>query len=353
MFLIVLIGKVSGMGKDLILSYTFGVGRITDAFFMANTLAALFYSAVFLAIPSMLVPIYTKHLNLIDDTADAEFRKLIRSFLTISFLLSMFIYFSSHALITLFFPDLSFDIALLTSNYLRIISITFVVSTAIAVLNTIQVVHGERLLSYLVPLINNLFFIAGLLYFSSDSFEGVLWVSVFGWFVLLVINVVARRVDQESRVEFGFSVKLLTSRKYLTIFIPLLLLFTSEQAISYITIFLSSLIGEGMVSVVNYATKINLILVSLFLVLLNTYIFPKLSLMQVQGAEGFERFASQVASNIVVISTMFSIGMFAFSELIIELLFERGAFTSGDTLLVSAALKVICLSLPFFILRVF
>lgn len=353
MFLVVLIGKVSGMGKDLVLSYTYGVGEVTDAFFMANTLAALFYSAIFLAIPSMLIPIYTKHLEMKGGSVDVDFIQLIKSFITISFLLSMFIYFSSHALVTFFFPDLNFDIALLTSSYLRIISITFIISTAITILNTMQVVHGKRLLSYLVPLINNLFFIAGLLYFSSNNFESVLLFSVFGWFVLLVINVVVRRVNQESRVELGFSIKLLTSRKYLSIFIPLLLLFTSEQAISYITIYLSSLIGDGMVSVINYATKINLILVSLFLVLLNTYIFPKLSLMKGQGDKVFEKFASQGAGNIVAISSMFSIGMFAFSEPIVELLFERGAFTSTDTLLVASALEVISLSLPFFLLRDF
>ena len=119
-----------------------------------------------------------------------------------------------------------------------------------------------------MPVVNNLTFIVSLLIFTRASeFINILWAGLFGWLFLCVVNA----YYSAGLISFKFtaSLPLYTKKSLLVIFLPALIAFYIEQINGYISIFFASGLGEGAVSVISYANKINLIVVSVFMVFLS------------------------------------------------------------------------------------
>ena len=55
-----LIGKFGAFGKDVLLSYIFGAGSQTDAYFVANAIPGLVFAGFFATIGLVFLPIYTR-----------------------------------------------------------------------------------------------------------------------------------------------------------------------------------------------------------------------------------------------------------------------------------------------------
>jgi putative peptidoglycan lipid II flippase len=346
---LIVLGKITGFLKELTLSYSYGIGDVTDSFFMANSISSLVYASLFLSIPALLIPIYTK----VKAGGDVKmFVGIVKSTLTISLLISILVFSLSDILVEFFYSGVETTTSQMAGSYLKIISLSFMFSTLVALYNVIQVVEGDRLLSYIVPVVNNTIFIIGVLLFSTDLLD-VLMLSLFGWLILAVVNSFYTKKYYTFNVSIKPSLDLLLDSRLRALFIPLVLLFTFEQVIGYITNYYGSLFGEGYISIINYASKINLVLISVFLILLNTYYFPKISNMELLGGGTLEFYCADIFRKIILCASMITLIICSCSDFIVDTLFLRGAFTEEDSLQVSGALEIIAVSLPFFLLRDF
>lgn len=350
--IIVILGKITGFGKDLLLSYHHGAAELTDAFFIANSLASLFYASLYLSVPAITIPYYTRVIDKLNDTHyQTELYSVCQSFVVLSVILSVSVFIYAESLVQLSFSEISYDTEKTAIRFLKIISLTFCFSTIVALFNALQVVNGSKFLSFIVPVVNNLTFIVSLLIFTRASeFINILWAGLFGWLFLCVVNA----YYSSGLISFKFiaSFPLFTKKSLLVVFLPALIAFYIEQINGYISIFFASGLGEGAVSVISYANKINLIVVSVFMVFLNVYIFPKLasSRFEKQG-EGVEVFSSVIFKWILILSVPLAFILYIYAKPIISLLFERGEFNKSDALSVASVLSILSLSLPLLLIR--
>lgn len=352
LILLIIIGKITGLSKELLLSYNYGASEITDSFFIANSIASLLYASLYMAVPAIIIPYYTKLSDKLNNSnCTTELYSMFQSFVLLSIILSVAAFIFSDVLINFSFPKISARTARDSSLFLKVVSLTFSFSTIVAFFNAIQVVNGNKLLSFVVPVVNNITFIVSILIFScADDFIYVLFAGLFAWVLQSVLN--AYYAKGIVLFSLTCSFPLLTKKSILVVFIPLLSSYYIEQANSYISIFFASGLGNGAVSHINYANKINLIVISIFIVFLNAYIFPKLaSLGYNKEDNGVENFSSIIFCWIVILSFPIVRILYLHSNPIISLLFERGGFTSVDTKSVASVLSVLSLSLPLLLIR--
>lgn len=124
------------------------------------------------------------------------------------------------------------------------------------------------------------------------------------------------------------------------------------SAIYLVNMAVSRLVGlslnDAAATVLNLATRLMELPIGVFAVAVSTVVFPLISKYAAQGDQ-----VNLVASYrkgmrlILVINTPAAVGLAVLSEPIIRLLFQRGAFTAGDTQMMVPILGVFALGLPF------
>ena len=125
------------------------------------------------------------------------------------------------------------------------------------------------------------------------------------------------------------------------------------SAIYLINISVSRFIGlslnDSAVTVLNLATRLMELPIGVFAVAISTVIFPLISKHAAAG--DWQNLATSYRKGmrlILVINIPAAVGLMVLATPIIRLLFQRGAFGPGDTLMMQPVLVVFALGLPFF-----
>ncbi|AXM95961.1 murein biosynthesis integral membrane protein MurJ [Pseudomonas plecoglossicida] len=351
-FGLVLLGKISGLFKDLLFTYYYGVSDVTDGYFLANSISSLLYIAVYSAVPVVMVPMYS-HLTSLGqkNTTNGKLTNALIFFFLISLFLGLSVALFAAQLIELFAGGVSRAVKSLASDYLVIMAMTFALSTVVAFFNALQTVHKHNLPSYIVPLVNNFMFCAGLVYFgSTGGLAEVLYLGVFAWFVLLLVNAfLAKNYFSFSIATFGF---VQPDFKIFVLFLPAVLSFYVEQVNGFVGVYFASQLETGAISVLGYAGKLNLIFQSVFLIFLTTSLFPKIAGLVADGNRAqLNGYLGRCFRLVIICSLPLIIFMVYYSAEIVELLFKRGKFIDDDVLRVSAVLSIMLIAVPFGLLR--
>lgn len=116
---------------------------------------------------------------------------------------------------------------------------------------------------------------------------------------------------------------------------------------------MAAMLEPGSVATLNYANKVVAMILSIGSMALGTAVLPHFSrLVGHKDWVGLRHTFRTYAWLIVFISVPATVLLFLFSQPIIQLLFERGAFTSADTRLVSQVQAYYLLQLPFYMLGI-
>ncbi len=197
LFFLMVMGKATGFGKDLLLSYTHGATSVTDAYFITSSIASLSYAALYMAIPVVVVP-YVVRLISNDSAINGRINVLpiLQSFIIISAVISTLVFLEAEYIVNLLFPEITTETSRYAYDFTRIIAVTFILSTVVAIYNAVQVVKKKRVSSLIVPVVNNSAFIIAILIFrTADDFIYVVLAGVLAWIFLLVWNYIFTKND--------------------------------------------------------------------------------------------------------------------------------------------------------------
>jgi putative peptidoglycan lipid II flippase len=116
---------------------------------------------------------------------------------------------------------------------------------------------------------------------------------------------------------------------------------------------MAAMLESGSVATLNYANKVVAMVLSVGSIALGTAVFPHFSRMVAKEDWGAVRHTfSTYTRLILLISVPTTVVLFLFSESIIGILFERGAFSAQDTRLVGQAQAFYLLQIPFYVLGI-
>lgn len=347
---IVLLGKISGFLKDLLITYYYGVSDVSDAYFLSISLSALIYLAVHSAMPAIIVPI-ASHKNS-NNQKNLELSVTFFYFLLLSLFVALFSFFFISALVSTFssIDTNHFDYKL-TIEYLQIMAFGYVFSTIVGFYNTIQTTRGITLYTYLVPIANNILFCVGLYLFNNgDGLKSVLILTNFSWIFLCILNFLVSR--DAVKIYLPAFKELKQNLKIILNILPAIFLFFLEQIGLFVGIYFASQLDAGAISIYSYSSKLNSIILSLVSLYLTTVALPKFAqLFANKENQNLQNLCLSYVKTVFFITIPIASFVSVYSADIVALIFQRGKFTLHNATEVAAIFKLFIFILPFAILR--
>ena len=161
-----------------------------------------------------------------------------------------------------------------------------------------------------------------------------------------------KKVGYQYRFILDFKDKYI--KKLLLLSIPVIISVAVNDLNMVIDKSLSSTLIEGSISALNYSSRLNSLVLTVFITAIATVLFPMLtSEVTTKNHEGFKRLISNGVNVILLITIPATIGIIVLAQPIVKIAFERGAFDPVATKMTSAALLFYSLGLVGMALRMF
>ncbi|MCX8109827.1 MAG: murein biosynthesis integral membrane protein MurJ [Syntrophorhabdaceae bacterium] len=351
--LITIISRPLGYIREAIQAYLFGATMLVDAFVVAfnfpELIQTLFFSG---ATSAFLVPVCARYLN-----DDREYSRVYSIFINLAIFVTVFVslvfFITSGFIVDIIAPG--FNPATKTvTRYL------FLIMIPVILLHTILSVMKA--------------FLNAREHFASPEFSGILWNIVFIASAIalskqygiysLAIGVTAGSVMQ-ILIQFPYLKRLnIHYTRTVSLSHPSVIeakrLFTGAMIAtsivpinSFIGRVIASYLPHGEVASLSYAFRIFILPFSLFAVPIYTVMFSKLA--RLYHDRDIRGISSHISSSLVLLCITLipsTILLCATGDLAIKILYERGAFTSYDTLLTNRALFGYSIGLLFYALSI-
>lgn len=344
---LIALGSVLGLLRDLILARYFGASGASDAFLVAWTIPETASPLLIEdAMSFLLIPAFTRALL----EGDAAVRQLVRRTLPRVFGLLMLLggvcATISPLLVTVLAPGLADpDLAVQCMRLTSISVLTLGMTGYLAAALRAHGIFGPPAAIYIA---NNVGIIAliVLLHGRLDVVSAALGVAVGG--VLMVgvqLPSFLRKVVPAVRARV--TVQAATGAALVTFgaFVPIALYTLTRQAQVFVERFLGASLDPGTISHLNYAQKVGQLPVTLTLVIL-LVTFPALAASIAAGDR--EKVRGRIETDLRTVSLLVlpaTAYLVAFAPAVVRVLFQQGEFTASDTEATAAVLRMYALGL--------
>lgn len=352
--LITIVSKMFGFFREIVLSYFYGAGTISDAYLISYTVPGLIFSFIGVGIATSFIPIYS-NVEKTDGTSDADTftSNLLLILLGISSVLVLLMFIFTSPIVKVFalgFDKETLDLAI---TFTRISMFSIFLSIAFHLLSSYLNVKGNYHVPALAGIPNNIITVISI------------WLSSIFGVVLLPLGIVASLVVQiipvafvSRKYNFRFIAKAnqvvleKNLRKIFYLSIPVVLGVSVNQINVLVDRTLASTISVGGISALSYASRLNTFVQEIFVITIATIMYPLISKLVVAGnIEGVRGMVSKVVTAINVMIVPIMIISMLFAHQIINLVFGRGAFDSSAMSMTTSALFFYSLGMVAFGLR--
>lgn len=345
--------KIVGFGREIILSYVFGTGDALDAFYIALLLPAFVTNVVVGALKSACIPTYIQvQRQQGDEPANRLFTGVLFWNVLLVGGLALLLAIASPYILPLMASAFSPEKLALTRSLLLILLVMMVLGSFVAlwggVLNTqdrfAQVAAAPALVTIgSIVLLLTLGNVLGVYALAIGMVVGTVGS------VLLIGRSLKRTGVPIMPRWYGSDASF---QQVVGQFFPVLAAAFLSNNASLIDNSMAAMIGEGSVSALNYGRKLPALFIGVSSLALSTAILPHFSRMT--AAHDWDG----VRSTLRIYTRLFFAAMLPvalilvfFSEPIVGILFNRGAFTDEDVKIVSGVQAMYALNIPFYVIN--
>ncbi len=341
MSFIIFCAKFMGLFRETLIGSVYGQGYASDVLNTASQIPLLFFDMTLgVAILSTFVPVFNDFF-LKDGRERAErFACNFISFITLAAtVVSVLGIIFSKQIVGFIAGGYSETKILETAGLLKILfpSIIFTAVAYIAV-GLLQS-YGEFNIPSLISLVSNSVMILYLIVFGDSlGLEGVAVSMLVAWALQFFVQIPSL-LKKGFRYRFSFNLRDKGIGEVARLALPVLVSSWVQPICTLINTKVGSTLGDGIVSGLNWANKIYIIVVGVFAYAVTNFIFPKLSRQSAGGDD--DGFAKTTRSSLGW--TLFIIGFvaslfIALASPVIKVVFEHGAFTAENTKVTATAL---------------
>lgn len=335
-----LVVKVLGFMRETSLANAFGASELSDAYLSAYTIPYFLQAILGFALVTAVVPILTKYL-VAGQREEASYAgsAIINATALVLTVLTVLGIWSCDLLVSLLAPGYGAEQAALTADLARIMFPSVVFMGVGMVLTGICNAHYKFAVSAFAPGMSNIIIIVALLFFSASyGIFGAAWGTLFSFVGFFAVQVpVLWQIGFKYRPVLDF--KHPAVRQLMREIGPIVLGVAVNQIYFAVNRIFASGLAEGTISNINYANKLMMLPVGIFVAAVANAIYPALtefSLKKYRKSLAATMKTGLVAVMLVAVPA--AVGLAVLAEPIIELLFEHGEFTHDDTLATAWAL---------------
>jgi putative peptidoglycan lipid II flippase len=340
-----LVVKVLGFLRETSLANAFGASDLSDAYLSAYTIPYFLQSILGYALVAAVVPILTKYLVAGKKEEASYVGSAIINITALGLAaVSVVGILACDILVKLLAPGYGAEQAALTATLARIMFPSVIFMGVGMVLTGICNAHYRFAVSAFAPGVSNIIIIVSLLFFSAAyGIYGAAWgtlISFVGFFVIQIP--VLWQIGFKYRPVLDF--KHPDVQQLIREIGPIVLGVAVNQIYFAVNRIFASGLAEGTISNINYANKLMMLPMGIFVSAVVSAIYPALSEFSLKkDRRGLAATMKTGLVSVMLVAVPAAVGLALLSEPIIQLLFEHGEFTHENTL--ATAWALVCFTL--------
>lgn len=347
MALVVLLSKIIGFAREVIIASRFGTGIVYDTYLIAVSIPVALYTLIGYSFTNLFIPAYTQ--AAMADDKEAAFRSLAGRFtvsLAAAAVATVVIFAAAPTLLGWIAPGLP-EVRLAEAvSIMRVSSIIILFAILEAYFRSALNAEKWFLLPAAAPIMANVVMITAVVAFSGRLSTGaVLWGMVLGYLVQVVVNYIP--FHRLGAPVFSFRLR---AEKAMGIFfsaaVIILLIESAWQIYALVDRYYASAMPAGIVSALGYSYLLIMIPVSILAYALSTVLFPYFS---EASARGDAARSAYLLERGIMVSLLLAIPAaiicWVYSEPIVTVFFRRGAFDERSVAYTAQLLKYSALGL--------
>ena len=334
-----LVGKIFSFIREMIFSFYYGTGPITDAFNTSTTAATLIFSVITYALSKTYIPTYNEVIKKGGEESGDQFTNNLLNFsLFITTIILILGFAFAPAIVKLFAAGYTGEKLKIASSFMRAIILTIYPNIYAAIFSAYLQIKGDFLTPALPLIILNI--ILAITVAISNGNVTIMTLGIFlAYFIQFIIfpRAIKKTGFKRGKIRFSFDENV---KKIIILSLPT----TFSMAAVYVSTivdqsFASLVAPDGGVSVINYALKILRIVSSTFIVPFQVTAYPIIGkLVADKDVNGMKDLTSKTLVKIMLLFIPSIIGMMVLAEPIISFVYYRGEFTYNDMIITSQVL---------------
>lgn len=335
-----LISKILGFVREIMIANRFGSGMETDTYFVAMTATVIIVGTLGTAINTTLIPIFAEIGEKYGRKGKLKYlNNVINLVLIITLLMVILGYFFSPMVIKILakgFEGDQFDLAVTLNRIGLPIAILLGLTHVISGFLHSSQIFGPSAVSGLPY---NFVFLIYLFFFAKDSNVIILMTITVVAAIMQFLILLPATINQGYRHKFKINLNDKYLKKAMYLIVPVLIGSAVQQINIIIDKTLASSLVEGSISALSYATKINDMVIAVFIMAITTAVFPMLSnAFSQDDNKKMKEILGQGINIILIVTVPATLGLLLLAEPIVYLFFQRNAFDEVATYMTSQAL---------------
>lgn len=352
LMIVTIVSKILGLFRDSVLASAYGTGKYAAVYSTANSISTILFAVIGTALATSLIPLYNK---LASEDSTERAMGFLNSVVNLVVIVCLSIaglgIIFAGPLVKVFAPGYQGDVYTLCVQYTRILlpSIVFVglanIFTSYLQIKKRYVIPGFIGMPYSIIIIVSI-------YLSLKTRPMVL---VIGTLIAISAKALFQLpfVYKEGyRYRPKINLKDPVMKDMMILILPVVIGVGANQINSIVDKSLASLLGTEVVASFSYAIKLYEFVQALFITSILAVIYPRLSSMIVSDRmDSFLNSLKKTMNVIIVALVPIIVGCIVLSRQIVEVLFQRNAFTSKDTTMTASILWIYVIGILAFALR--
>ncbi len=347
----VLLSRVLGFARDMVLADRLGVGPATDAFSAAFQIPDLLnYLLAGGALSIAFTPLYLRTLQREGPESAARlFHTVLGTLGAVTLALTLVLWIAAEPLIELQFGAFDDATRALTARMTRIVLPAQIFFVTGGIVRAVLMAHGSFGAQAAAPLMYNGAIIAGGL--IGQGVEGFAWGALVGAVVGQLV-VPLWQIRRVMPVRFTVSPFDQRFRIYLISALPLMVGVSLTTVDEWYERWFGQALGVGVVASLGFARRLMMAPVAVVGQAVATAALPTLAALHAEGrGEELDRTLVRTLRGTLVVAIVTGVALAAFSLPIVEVVYQRGRFEAADSLRVAWLLAILAWAVPGWVIQ--
>ncbi|CAC9932740.1 integral membrane protein MviN [Aedoeadaptatus coxii] len=342
-----LIGKMMGFVRESMVAAIFGAGFEKDAFVAAQSATSTVSMYIVMGISTVFIPGLQSVFSRYGEKGKHKFTNNIFVIVSLLTILIMVLGIVGAPLLTMLVgPRFDARTKALTVQLIQLGMPVILFSAYEGIFTGYLHFHNRFGIAASVPIWLNLVYLVYLAIFSSGG-------GIYGLTIISVVAVVAEFLAVfygSLRVGYRFQpildLKDQHTRQTLLLAIPAIITVSVNNINTLVNRALASGLVSGSMSRLDYANKLNVLVIGIFITAITSVIYPAMSKAFDEGEmEKGKRIMNGSVRSVLLITIPAMVGLIVLAQPIVELAFMRGAFTQADADATAVCLRYYTLAL--------
>lgn len=346
--------KLLGFVRELLLANYYGASYITDAYTMSMSIPNNLLAGIVGAAATAYMPVYSKKVEAEGEKAGNIFTsQIINLLLCVVGVVMVLGWIFSEPLVHLFAPGFSGATFDLTAFYLKVAFVMVFFSVTTNLLGSYLEYKSIFIAPNFLAYAQNICIIIAIIVSAKTNTPKLLIFGITTGYLVASIGkiIIAKKHGFEYSANFKFNQPV---KEILLLAIPVFIGSGASEINALVDRVLASNLKEGSVSALQYGNLFSILISSLTISIFVTIIYPRLT--QAFSLNDFDRISDVSERGINLIALLMvpcTLGALVYASPVIQVVYERGAFTEAATDLTAAAFFYYSIGMAFTATRSF